>query len=101
MLDFLRGKASDRKLWLFAVACCRGPRSAGGWPPGDTAERYADGLASRQEMLNAGAEELWHSSTWYRHMAAEEVDAERARIHAATARNAGEAAELAAEWAIR
>ena len=53
MLDFLRGKASDRKVRLFACACCRrvwhllvkGSRLAV-----ETAERYADGQCSGDEM---------------------------------------------------
>jgi hypothetical protein len=57
MLGFLRGRASDRKLRLFAVACCRRMwdllpdercRSAF-----ETAERFADGLASLDSIREA------------------------------------------------
>jgi hypothetical protein len=76
MLDFLRGKASDRKLRLFAVACCRRTWSlleedrkrmaAHGrsrvevelarreadlaWRAAEVAERYADGLTDLAEL---------------------------------------------------
>ena len=53
MLDFLRGKVSERKLRLFAVACCR---NIGHLLEDDMsgealclAERFADGLASNAE----------------------------------------------------
>ena len=54
MLKYLRGRASDRKLRLFMVACCRWI-----WPlladdprreAVETAERYADGLAGADEL---------------------------------------------------
>ncbi len=57
MLEFLRRKASDRKLRLFAVACCRRV-----WASLEheefrdavrKAELFADGLADRAEMLQA------------------------------------------------
>jgi hypothetical protein len=57
MLHYLRGRADDRKLRLFCCACCRRvwdsladptSRSAVG-----TAERYADGVASREELAAA------------------------------------------------
>lgn len=57
MLEFLRGTASDRKLRLFAVACCRKI-----WPllPDEgnraavkLAERYADGLAEKADLVRA------------------------------------------------
>jgi hypothetical protein len=57
MLKFLRGKASDRKKRLFAVACCRyiwqwithkSCRKAV-----EAAELYADGKIAHQELLQA------------------------------------------------
>jgi hypothetical protein len=61
MLDFLRGKASDRKLRLFACACCRRiwhllvhDRSRNGI---EVAEKYADGVA-KDEELDAADDEV-------------------------------------------
>jgi hypothetical protein len=57
MLEFLRCKASDRKVRLFAVACCR--RVWSGLEHEEfrdavrKAESFADGLADRTEMLQA------------------------------------------------
>ena len=53
MLEFLRGKASERKLRLFACAFGRAVRDSQHQPGPSTVavgERYADGLASDQEL---------------------------------------------------
>jgi hypothetical protein len=55
MLEFLRDKASDRKLRLFACAYCRAVRESQHMLPGTAvavAERYADGLASDEDLAS-------------------------------------------------
>ena len=68
MLEFLRSRARDRKLRLFAVACCRRI-----WHllPGEqyrtlveVAERHANGLASDEER--AAAEHEFNFAHWDR-----------------------------------
>jgi hypothetical protein len=72
MLEFLGGKASDRKLRLFACACCRRiwhlmpeERSRRAVKTG---ERYADGLAGATELVSAReeAQEALHQSPLWR-----------------------------------
>jgi hypothetical protein len=57
MLEFLRGKASDRKLRLFAVGCCRRvfhlARDQASRNALEAGERYADGLATDEERQAA------------------------------------------------
>jgi hypothetical protein len=69
MLAFLRGNVSERKLRLFACACCRqvwhllsDERSRHAV---EVAERHADGLASMDD-LKAVSQQAWtsRSSTW-------------------------------------
>jgi hypothetical protein len=62
MLEFLRGQASERKLRLFACACCRAvwalltdQRSR---QAVEVAERYADGLVGA-ETLAAASQAAW------------------------------------------
>src|SRR6516162_6834621 len=57
MLEYVHSRASDRKLRLFACACCRGVldllSEGGGRGAVEVAERYADGLASDLEIQAA------------------------------------------------
>jgi hypothetical protein len=68
MLEFLQGKASNRKLRLFTCAYCRAVRESQhllGPSTVAVAERYADGLASDQDLASQRrknaffAEERW------------------------------------------
>jgi hypothetical protein len=56
MLEYLRTTVRNRKLRLFAVACCRqtwGELTESSRKAAEVAERYADGEASRREMMAA------------------------------------------------
>jgi hypothetical protein len=59
MLEFLQGKASERKLRLFACACCRAFWSfltdSRSREAIEAAERYADGAITRQELRRVGS----------------------------------------------
>jgi len=60
MLDFLRGRGSDRKLRLFACAACRQAWDELTDPASrravQVAEHYADGLVGRAELARAAKE---------------------------------------------
>src|SRR5436190_21057171 len=74
MLEFLQksGRASERKLRLFAVACSRRVWDwidALGQAAVEVAERYADGLAGREEIRAArlacqgtGSQAAWYAA---------------------------------------
>jgi len=81
MLEYIQGRASDRKLRLFAVECCRRIWdriiSDSARNVVEVVERHADGLASRQDALSAAAEAEGNSfnydTTTYRASAAAET----------------------------
>ena len=59
MLDFLKGKVSDRKLRMFAVACCyicrRGEVNERLAEDYESVVRFVDGAGSIEEVRPAGA----------------------------------------------
>jgi hypothetical protein len=63
MLGHLLGQASDRKLRLFAVACCRRAQDVGRQRALETAEQYADWLVHDDE-LEAERERIGLSDDW-------------------------------------
>lgn len=75
MLECLRGKVSDRKLRLFAVACCKGipfgRLSDQQSKAVEIAEEYADGLATGQSLEDAHETfRDWSATSTYRCCAA-------------------------------
>jgi hypothetical protein len=82
MLESLRGRASHRKLRLFAVACCRRVwpvlRYGKGQEAVEMAERFADGHASRRALDAARAEMGREAKEWDRWVPYESSDLENA-----------------------
>src|SRR5262245_27029315 len=70
MLEFVRGKVSDRKLLLFAVACCRrvwrllDPEVCR--PGVQVIEHYADGQADEAQLNDVREQARRYGEEWYR-----------------------------------
>ena len=122
MLEYLRGKVSDRKLRLFACACARQSRHLLDDQRSRTAvevtEKYADGLATKEELVaarnaarNATENTAWDTAwdtawytAWYTAWSASWAaarDAARAAARAAARDAARDAARAAARDAAR
>jgi hypothetical protein len=101
MLELLRWRASERKLRLFACACCRriwtGLVDERSRRAVEVAERFADGLASDQER-DAAADAAWKACSLLDHFNASDAVWDACRP-APDARFAAEAAEDEAAWA--
>jgi hypothetical protein len=95
MLEFVRGKASDRKLRLFALAFVRrmyplpDKRSKRIWA---TVERYVDGLADPAQLRVA-----WASARWAANVATRQTDDETEGVRWLLAA----LAEESPSWVIR
>jgi hypothetical protein len=70
ILDFLRGKASERKLRLFACACCRRIwphlQRKGSRRMVEVCEEYADGRVRQRKLTSVweSADEAWQGIHW-------------------------------------
>jgi hypothetical protein len=105
MLGFLGGKASERKLRLFACACCgriSDLLDRIGTQAVEVAERYADGLSAADEQqatenlawwgadgLNYEEDHVWNAG-WAAHAAVEGNAASAAALAARAARRGDE-----------
>jgi hypothetical protein len=92
MLRLLRGRVSDRKLRLFAVACCRRVAHInthpGAAPAVEAAERFADGRIGERERLQAWrgvyAKQYGDLTTWSAALGAVKKQAFPAARHASS-----------------
>jgi hypothetical protein len=99
MLDHLYGMVGDRKMRLFACACCRNIwgllRDEGTQAGVNTAERFAEGLSTDEELAVAG------NAVTAASLAARAVQAATNRVAVWSARHAAECAARSAGQASK